>query len=100
MAVTTFAAIDVGSHETTLRIYEISKKSGIHQLDYVHHSSGLGYETYSTKHISYPTVEKLCRALNGFSLKMKEYGISDYMIIATSALREADNNMVVLAVPP
>ncbi len=96
MAVTTFAAIDVGSHETTLRIYEISKKNGIHQLDYVHHSSGLGYETYSTKHISYPTVERLCKALSGFSLKMQEYGISDYMIIATSALREADNNMMVL----
>ena len=26
MAVTIFAAIDVGSHETTLRIYEVSKK--------------------------------------------------------------------------
>lgn len=25
MAVTIFAAIDVGSHETTLRIYEVSK---------------------------------------------------------------------------
>lgn len=96
MAVTTFAAIDVGSHETTLRIYEVSKKNGIHELDYVHHTSGLGYETYSTKHISYPTVEKLCKTLNGFSLKLKEYGVSDYMIIATSALREADNNMIVL----
>ena len=52
MAVTTFAAIDVGSHETTLRIYEISKRNGIHELDYVHHTSRLGYETYSTRHVS------------------------------------------------
>lgn len=28
MAITTFAAIDVGSHETSLRIYEVSKSSG------------------------------------------------------------------------
>ena len=27
---------------------------------------------------------------------MKEYGITDYMITATSALREADNNLIVL----
>lgn len=27
---------------------------------------------------------------------MKEYDIHDYMIIATSALREADNNLIVL----
>ena len=26
MAITVFAAIDVGSHETAMRIYEISKK--------------------------------------------------------------------------
>lgn len=96
MAITTFAAIDVGSHETTLRIYEISKHNGIKQLDHVHHTSRLGYETYSTKHISYHSIEKLCKILNGFSLKMKEYGVRDYMITATSALREADNNLIVL----
>ncbi|MBO5484982.1 MAG: HD domain-containing protein [Lachnospiraceae bacterium] len=96
MAVTTFAAIDVGSHETSLRIYEISKKIGIHELDYVHHSARLGYETYSTKHISYHSIDKLCTILNGFKDKMKEYQITDYMIAATSALREADNNLIVL----
>lgn len=96
MAVTTFAAIDVGSHETTMRIYEISKKNGIRELDYVHHTSRLGYETYSTRHISSQSIEKLCKILNGFSLKLKEYGVTDYMITATSALREADNNLIVL----
>lgn len=96
MAITTFAAIDVGSHETTLRIYEISKRNGIQQLEYLHHTSRLGYETYSTNHISYHSIEKLCKILNGFSLKMKEYGVNDYMITATSALREADNNLIVL----
>ena len=96
MAVTIFAAIDVGSHETSMRIYEISKKYGVHEIEYVHHTARLGLETYSTKHISYTTIDKLCNILNGFSEKMKEYDIHDYMIIATSALREADNNLIVL----
>ena len=52
MAVTIFAAIDVGSHETSMRIYEISKKYGVHEIEYVHHTARLGLETYSTKHIS------------------------------------------------
>ena len=69
MAVTTFAAIDVGSHETSLRIYEVSKKFGIRELDYVHHTARLGYETYSTKHISYHSIDKLCTILNGFKEK-------------------------------
>ena len=42
MTYTTFAAIDIGSHETTLKIYEISKKNGIRLLDHVHHTSRLG----------------------------------------------------------
>lgn len=96
MSVTVFAAIDVGSHETTLHIYEISKKHGVHQLEYLHHTARLGYETFSTRHISYYSIDKLCNILNGFSEKMKEYQIKDYMIIATSALREADNNLIVL----
>lgn len=96
MAVKTFAAIDVGSHETSLRIYEITKRTGIRELDYVHHTARLGYETYSTRHISYRSIDKLCTILNGFREKMKEYGIADYMIASTSALREADNNLIVL----
>ena len=96
MSVTIFAAIDVGSHETTLRIYEISKKYGVHEIESVHHTARLGLETYSTKHISYHTIDKLCNILIGFSAKMKEYDITDYMITATSALREADNNTIVL----
>jgi len=96
MAVTIFAAIDVGSHETTLRIYEVSKKYGVHEIEAVHHTARLGLETYSTQHISYHTIDKLCNILNGFSAKMKEYAITDYMITATSALREADNNLIVL----
>ena len=96
MAVTIFAAIDVGSHETTLRIYEISKKYGIHEIESVHHIARLGLETYSTQHISYHTIDNLCNILNGFSAKMKEYAITDYMITATSAIREADNNIIVL----
>ena len=39
MAVTIFAAIDVGSHETTLRIYEVSKKYGVHEIESVHHTA-------------------------------------------------------------
>ena len=96
MAITVFAAIDVGSHETAMRIYEISKKHGVHELEYLHHTARLGYETFSTRHISYHTIDKLCNILLGFKEKMMEYRIKDYMIIATSALREADNNLIVL----
>ena len=41
-----FAAIDVGSFELELGIYEIAGKSGIKRIDYVKHTIALGSDTY------------------------------------------------------
>lgn len=92
----TFAAIDVGSHEVSMKIYEISKERGLKVLDYVHHANLLGLETYSTGRISYSSIDKLCRYLNKFRDKMGEYGVLDYSIVSTSAVREARNNIIFL----
>jgi exopolyphosphatase/guanosine-5'-triphosphate,3'-diphosphate pyrophosphatase len=37
MAVTTFAAVDIGSYDVTLEVFEISKKNGIHCIDKIRH---------------------------------------------------------------
>ena len=37
MQVATFAAIDIGSYDVTLEIFEISKKTGIHSIDTIRH---------------------------------------------------------------
>ena len=92
----TFAAIDVGSNEVSMKIYEISKDSGIRKIDHVRKTIALGSETYTNGKISYPMVNELCEILQNFTLKMKEYKITDYMAYATSALREAANQIVVL----
>ena len=99
MAITVFAAIDVGSHETAMRIYDISKKHGVHELEYLHHTARLGYETFSTRHISYHTIDKLCNILLGFKEKMMEYRMrSIYVVDHCNQLLsgQADNNLIVL----
>lgn len=93
---TIFAAIDVGSNEISLKIFEISKKIGIRELDHVKHIINLGSETYSYGRISHPFVTELCSVLQGFSSKMKEYNVTDYTAYATSALREAGNYLSIL----
>ena len=45
MAIQTFAAIDVGSFEVELGIYEISNKNGIRPIDHVRHVIALGKDT-------------------------------------------------------
>ena len=45
MAITTFAAIDVGSFDLQLAIYEISQKNGIRCLDHMRKTAGVGTDT-------------------------------------------------------
>lgn len=96
MALTTFAAIDVGSNELSLKIFEISKKSGIQEIEYVRHAIELGSDTYKYKKIRYELVNEMCEVLIQFSEKMKEYAVTDYIAYATSAIREASNSILIL----
>ncbi|MBO5469070.1 MAG: HD domain-containing protein [Lachnospiraceae bacterium] len=96
MAYKTFAAIDVGSTDVTMKIFEVTAKKGYRQLDYVSNIIELGSDTYADGYISQESIEELCDILLRFADKMKEYGTVDYCAYATSAIREAKNNQMVL----
>ncbi|MCI8949444.1 MAG: exopolyphosphatase [Lachnospiraceae bacterium] len=96
MAIQTFAAIDVGSFEVELGIYEISNKFGIRSVDHVRHVIALGRDTYGHGKIGYELVEELCQVLKEFAVIMKGYKVQAYKAYATSALRDAKNNQIIL----
>lgn len=95
MAGKTFAAIDVGSYELSMKIFEVSKK-GMREIDHIRHQIDLGTESYATGKISYDRVEELCRVLTAFSDIMKTYQTTDYVAYGTSAIRESKNAMILL----
>lgn len=94
--VRTFAAIDVGSFELELGIFEVSAKTGVRSIDYVKHMIALGRDTYNDGKISYRLVEEMCEVLEDFVRIMREYQVEDYRAYATSAMREAKNSEIVL----
>ena len=94
--VRTFAAIDVGSFELELGIYEITDKGNVRTVDQVKHMIALGKDTYNTGKISYRLVEEMCEVLQDFVRIMKEYQAKEYRAYATSAMREARNSQIVL----
>ncbi|BCN30357.1 Ppx/GppA phosphatase family protein [Anaeromicropila herbilytica] len=96
MPVTTFAAIDVGSNELSMKIFEFTKKNGIKELEQVRHTIELGSDTYTYGKISHELVEEVCDVLIQFSQKMKEYSVVEYTACATSAIREASNYIMIL----
>lgn len=96
MAVRTFAAIDVGSYELAMKIFEISPKTGLKEIDHIRHRIELGTETYSTGKIGSERVDELCEVLKDFKAVMDSYRVDAYKAYGTSAIREAQNTMLVL----
>lgn len=96
MSVKTFAAIDVGSFELCMKIYEMSGKNTMREIDCVSRRLDLGSGTYATGRLGVDKMDELCRSLKEFSDIMKAYKVDAYRAYATSAIREADNSAIVL----
>ncbi len=96
MTLQMMAAIDVGSSEVAMKVYQISPRTGIKEIDYIRSIVELGADTYNTGKLSYEAVDELCKVLKGFVQKMKEYQIREYVAYATSAVLEASNKDLVL----
>lgn len=96
MSSNTFAAIDVGSNEISMKIYDVSKHRGIRELTYVRQKISLGAETYKKGFISYQTISDICNTLNDFKRIMAEFDVQASQAYATSALREANNSLVII----
>jgi len=91
MADKLFAAIDVGSFEMAMKIYEIGSKNGMKEIEHIRHRLALGSDSYNSGKISFSKIDELCKVLRKFSDIMKSYHITDYKAYGTSALREIEN---------
>ena len=91
-----FGAIDIGSSEVELKIFELSKSKGMKEIDSIRHRLELGKDTYATGKISTEKVEALCKVLLDFVKIMEGYQVAEYRAYATSAIREAKNKVILL----
>lgn len=96
MSVKTFAAIDVGSYETSMKIFEFSGKNNMREIDHVSRRLDLGSATYTTGKISPDRLDELCRTLREFAELMRSYKVDGYKLYGTSAIRETSNTTIVL----
>ena len=96
MAVKTFAAIDLGSFELSLKIFEFSGKSQGRVIEHIRQRVDLGSDTYGSGKISHDKMDELCRVLSEFAHVMDSYKVTNYRAYGTSAIRETENTGIVL----
>lgn len=90
-----FAAIDVGSYEMALKIFQLSERGGVKELDHIRHRMDIGSETYAKGRISSYHVDEMIRILLDFKKTMREYGATHYQAYGTSAIRETRDILLV-----
>ncbi|MFI3176233.1 MAG: exopolyphosphatase [Eubacteriales bacterium] len=96
MAIKTFAAINIGSYELTMKIFEHSPRIGMREIDHIRHKIDLGANMYDKGTIPYTNVEEMCRVLGEFVGIMNAYHVEEYRAYGTSAMRETKNALLIL----
>lgn len=96
MAITRFAAIDIGSYNVVMEIFELSRKNGLKSVNHLRQRLELGKDTYRDKKLSREKIDRLCYILLDFKEIMQEYQVTDFRACAKSAFREAQNMVLVL----
>lgn len=91
-----FAALHVGSEHVSAQIIEYTSVEDMKVLDRVSRQVYLGEETFKNGRISFATVSELCDLLKGCRRMFSEYGVRDCRLLATTAIREAENQQYII----
>ena len=94
MSVKTFAAIDVGSFELTMKIFDFSGKNTMREIDCIRQRIDLGSDTYANRKISNEKMDDQCHTLKEFAQIMESYKVIAYKAYGTSAIRETENTLI------
>lgn len=87
----TFAAIYVGSYEISMKIFELSAKRRIKEIDCLRHRMELWRDVYAKGDISVAMVDELCGVLSEFGKVMDSYRVDAYRAFAGVTIRGASN---------
>ena len=75
MQIMTFAAIDVGSYVTEMKVYELSAQYGMKEIDCIQSALELGKDAFTQKKIGVELINELCKVLSDFKRIMSGYKV-------------------------
>lgn len=93
------AVIDIGATSIRMAIADINDRGEVHRLEELSQAVTLGKDTFTQGTISKGSIEQCVRALRSYTRLMREYSITrpnQMRVVATSAVREADNRLAFL----
>lgn len=93
---TTLATIHLGSETLKMDIVEYRNLDKLKVIERLSRRIRLGEATFKNKIIPFYLANEICEILEGFKRLMIEYGVEEYALQATTAVREASNQVFLL----
>jgi len=87
----TVAVIHLGSELVSMQIVEYTDLNKIKVLEQTKQKVKLGEEAFKNRKISFSTTLAVCDILKGYHRLMDDYGVTNYVLQATTAIRETQN---------
>jgi exopolyphosphatase / guanosine-5'-triphosphate,3'-diphosphate pyrophosphatase len=90
------AVIDIGASAIRMAIAEIDDEGRVRTLERLGQEVNLGRDTFTRRSIRKATIEQCVNVLRDYRRKLAEYQINDpnqIRVVATSAVREAENRL-------
>ena len=78
------------------RVLHSNGQTKFKRVEYLRFPLRLGYDVFKHQCVSAQSEQQLIQLLHAFKLLIELYGVADYMICATSALREAHNKLEIV----
>ncbi|MFM8850898.1 MAG: hypothetical protein ACKOE5_10935 [Cytophagales bacterium] len=88
------AAIDIGSNAIRFQVSSVLESDNqvlFKKMEYVRFPLRLGHDVFTSHRISKASTVKFKKLMNAFKLLLELYEVDDYMLCATSAMRESEN---------
>ncbi|MCX7638715.1 MAG: phosphatase [Cyclobacteriaceae bacterium] len=88
------AAVDIGSNAIRFQVSSVldtGPRILFKKMEYVRFPLRLGHDVFTTQRISERSMEKFKKLMRVFKMLIELYEVDDYMVCATSAMRESEN---------
>ncbi|MEI6285830.1 MAG: HD domain-containing protein [Bacillota bacterium] len=92
----TFAVMHLSSELAVFYLVEYTCLEDIIVLEEARREITFGVEAFQNGFISFETVRDVCELLQGFKQIMREYDCVNYRLVATTAMREAQNKAYIV----
>lgn len=91
-----YGIIHIGSMQVSLSIISFRTATEVRTMEKVKKEVDFGEEVFQTKHLSFASIHMLSDILAGFRQLLRDYGVTEVYTIATTVLREAENQLGVV----